>query len=96
MLYCGGPDQWAPYEHVEDLKHLQERGIVPQNITVVYHESLKHDFVVHSQMVPVVVDFCVRRILESDQVEGEAKATGKTKRANGAFLRGSLRFRSSL
>jgi len=93
MLYCGGPDQWAPRDHLEDIRNLKIRGIVPEAITVEYHPNLTHDFVVNPQMVPAVIDFCVTRIRESDEVQRNARGIGKKNRKS---LPESFILRSSL
>lgn len=63
MLYCGGPDQWAPGNHLDDLKVLQARGILPKNVKAKYYQDLRHEFVVIPTMIPAVRDFCVDSIL---------------------------------
>lgn len=66
MLYCGGPDQWAPDSHRVSLQTLQDVGVIPKkSITIDFHPTLKHDFIVQPHMVPTVVNFCVRKILAS-------------------------------
>jgi hypothetical protein len=66
MLYCGGPDQWAPDSHRVSLQKLQDIGVIPKNgVTIDYYPNLKHDFIVQPHMVPTVVNFCVRKVLVS-------------------------------
>mmetsp|Transcript_24787 Transcript_24787/g.72613 ORF Transcript_24787/g.72613 Transcript_24787/m.72613 type:complete len:368 (-) Transcript_24787:224-1327(-) len=62
MLFCGGPDQWAPHFHLEDLNALRCQGKIPSNIYTAYFDNLIHDFIVHPEMVLPVVDFCIKSI----------------------------------
>jgi len=57
MLFCGGPDHWAPHFHIEELEDLRKEGKLPKNIYTEYRGDLVHDFVVHKEMVGPVVDF---------------------------------------
>ena len=59
LLFCGCPDQWAPLFHMKDLKRLQSCSKLPNNIHCVYLEKLRHDYVVHPEMIESVVQFCV-------------------------------------
>jgi hypothetical protein len=63
MLFCGGPDMWAPEFHLNDLKELKRRGTIPPNIHLEYMEELLHGFVVLPTMVEPVVSFCLRAII---------------------------------
>lgn len=63
MLFCGGPDMWAPEFHMKDLKELKRRGTIPSNIHLEYKEELLHGFVVFPTMVEPVVSFCLRAII---------------------------------
>lgn len=65
MLFCGGPDQWAPHFHIEDLDSLRRQGNIPSNIYTEYCEDLVHDFVVRPTMIQPVIDFCIRSILSA-------------------------------
>ena len=56
MLFCGGPDHWAPHFHLEELEALRKEGKLPNNIYTEYKENLVHDFVVHVEMVEPVVE----------------------------------------
>ena len=71
MLYCGGPDQWAPYTHMNDLKEAQKKGIIPQSISVEYIDDLVHGFVIHPRMIPSVVDFSVRSMMIPNHSKGK-------------------------
>lgn len=62
MLFCGGPDHWAPHFHLEELEALRKEGKLPNNICTEYMGDLVHDFVVHVEMVEPVVDFIFRQI----------------------------------
>ena len=62
MLFCGGPDHWAPHFHLEELEALRKEGKLPKNIYTEYMDDLVHDFVVHVEMVKPVVDFICRCI----------------------------------
>mmetsp|Transcript_4310 Transcript_4310/g.12158 ORF Transcript_4310/g.12158 Transcript_4310/m.12158 type:complete len:368 (-) Transcript_4310:68-1171(-) len=62
MLFCGGPDHWAPHFHLEELEALRKEGKLPNNIYTEYKGDLVHDFVVHVKMVEPVVDFICRQI----------------------------------
>mmetsp|Transcript_20439 Transcript_20439/g.41935 ORF Transcript_20439/g.41935 Transcript_20439/m.41935 type:complete len:414 (-) Transcript_20439:369-1610(-) len=74
ILFCGCPDQWAPLFHMEDLKLLQRNSKVPHNINMLYIEELRHDFVVHPEMIEPVVRFC----LNSIRVIGKGLNVGDT------------------
>jgi hypothetical protein len=72
MLYCGGPDQWAPDNHRESLQKLQDIGVIPRKtVTADYYPHLKHDFIVQPHMVPTVVNFCVQKILLTTKQQKE-------------------------
>jgi hypothetical protein len=62
ILFCGGPDQWAPLFHLKDLECLQGRSDVPKNIHSEYLDELRHDFVVHPEMIEPVAQFCIQSI----------------------------------
>mmetsp|Transcript_3297 Transcript_3297/g.6407 ORF Transcript_3297/g.6407 Transcript_3297/m.6407 type:complete len:375 (+) Transcript_3297:82-1206(+) len=62
MLFCGGPDQWAPHFHIEDLNRLRLDGKLPTNIQTEYFDSLVHDFIVHPEMLEPVIGFICRHI----------------------------------
>lgn len=72
ILFCGGPDHWAPPFHMDDIKELQQHGLVPNNVHCTYLEPLRHAFVVVPQMVPVVLDYCLQRI-QMGTTQDEAK-----------------------
>lgn len=65
ILYCGGPDQWAPYSHMEELRKMQDAGSLSRNIETKYMDDLVHGFVVFPEMVGPVVSFVVDSILTS-------------------------------
>ena len=68
MLFASN-DPWSPEFHQEDLKGLQSQQIIPtQNISITYRPELQHDFVsAGSEQVPIVVQFCVNRILQQSR-----------------------------
>uniref|UniRef100_A0A7S2UIV0 AB hydrolase-1 domain-containing protein n=1 Tax=Attheya septentrionalis TaxID=420275 RepID=A0A7S2UIV0_9STRA len=68
MLFCGGPDMWAPESHMDDLKESKRRGTIPPNIHLEYKEELLHGFVVFPTMVEPVVSFCLRAILKTNTI----------------------------
>ena len=57
MLYCGGPDHWAPPFHISDI--LQKKC---SNVYITYMDQLLHGFVVFPHMIPPVVNFTVQSI----------------------------------
>ena len=61
-LFCRRPDQWAPLFHMIDLQKIKRSSQVPQNMQFDYIENLRHDFVVHPEMLQPVVQFCIRCI----------------------------------
>ena len=61
MLFAGN-DQWAPEFHAADLKTLQQKSLIPENVTITHRPELLHDFVSHPKQVPVVVEFCLENI----------------------------------
>ena len=62
MLYCSH-DQWAPYERIEDIPY-------NPNISIQYFPNLIHAFVGCNDMVPPVVEWCLRRIQDARQGQG--------------------------
>jgi len=64
MLFVGGPDLWAPAFHLEELLEYQRRGVIPSNIDMEYNEKLLHDFVVHQEMIPPVIEFVLDTVLK--------------------------------
>ena len=69
VLFCGC-DQWSPEHHNKDLKRLQSRSEIPNNIHLDYIAFLRHDYIVHPEMIESVVRFCVDRI---NSVKGSSK-----------------------
>ena len=69
ILFCGGPDHWAPSLHIKDLKKLQNQGKIPPNIYTEYIDELVHDFVVHPDMISPVISFCVNSILSFSNIQ---------------------------
>lgn len=70
MLYCGGPDQWAPKNHMDDLSHLyDDRNDASfqcgKILTLEYMHDLIHSFIVYPHMVKPVVKFICKSILKS-------------------------------
>jgi pimeloyl-ACP methyl ester carboxylesterase len=61
ILFAAG-DQWAPLFHAHDLHDLQQRNLIPKSIEWLFIPELKHDYVVHPQMVPPVLEFCIKAI----------------------------------
>lgn len=59
---------------MKDLKQLQQNSKVPHNINMLYLEELRHDFVVHPEMIEPVVMFC----LNSIRVIGKGLNAGDT------------------
>lgn len=62
MLYCGTeevPDQWAPSKHIRIFQEMQQNGKIPKTISFQLIELLLHDFVVHPEMLPPVIDYCL-------------------------------------
>mmetsp|Transcript_23604 Transcript_23604/g.35434 ORF Transcript_23604/g.35434 Transcript_23604/m.35434 type:complete len:370 (-) Transcript_23604:47-1156(-) len=65
LLYCGGPDQWAPYSHMKEMREKQDAGILSRDIQTKFMADLVHGFVVFPEMVDPVVSFVVDSILAS-------------------------------
>jgi len=64
MLFCGGPDKWAPAFHLDELLESQRKGVIPSNIDIEYKEKLLHDFIVHQEMIPSVIAFVVGAVMK--------------------------------
>lgn len=64
ILYAGGPDPWAPYSHMKQLMLFKQKGLVPNNIQMIYKDSLRHGFVAYYDMVPIVVDYVCNCIVQ--------------------------------
>ena len=80
MLYCGGPDQWAPKNHMDDLKMdmTPARGtlVTKNNITLEYKDDLVHSFIVYPHMVDPVVNFICKAISQTcNQCRHEKQCT---------------------
>jgi len=71
MLYCGGPDQWAPKSHMEDIQEAKTAGSLPNNITLEYMDDLVHGFIVYPQMVGPAADFVCRSIASATVTKGQ-------------------------
>ena len=67
IFYCGGPDQWAPLNHRQELEHKVRNGLLPKNIRTAYNDDLLHAFIVNPKMVPPVVDFILDSIHASPE-----------------------------
>ena len=61
ILFCG-KDQWAPESHLRDLQFMQSKSQIPNNIQMDYMRHIQHDFVVHSEQIDPVVEYCVGEI----------------------------------
>ncbi len=70
MLYCGGPDQWAPKSHMIELRTRIALGEIPKNITLEYAHNLLHAFVVDPEMIKHATDFVLKSILKSRTKHG--------------------------
>ena len=63
ILYAGGPDQWAPESHMQELKNDIATGVLPHNnIKLQYNENLVHDFIVRPGMIQPTADFVLDSI----------------------------------
>lgn len=62
ILYAGGPDQWAPESHMQELKNGIATGVLPDNIKLQYNENLLHDFIVRQGMTQPTVEFVLNSI----------------------------------
>lgn len=62
MLYCGAPDQWAPFSHIADIQDLQKKGSIPENISITYMKELLHAFIIYPNMIPSVLDFVIQSV----------------------------------
>lgn len=65
MLACA-KDHWFPEEHVNHLKSLQQRGILPWNIDIAYEPKMKHDYICHPEQADKVVNLCEAWIRETN------------------------------
>ena len=61
ILFCVN-DQWAPESHLRDLQYLQSQSQIPSNINMNYMTKIQHDFIVHTEQIDPVVEYCVERI----------------------------------
>ena len=61
ILFCVN-DQWAPESHLNDLQYMQSQSQIPNNLHMDYKKHIQHDFVVHSEQIDPVVEYCVTRI----------------------------------
>lgn len=61
FLFCG-KDQWAPESHLYDLQYMQGKSQISSNVNMDYMKHIQHDFVVHSEQIDPVVEYCVGRI----------------------------------
>jgi len=61
ILFCVN-DQWAPESHLNDLQYMQSQSQIPNNIHMDYMLKIQHDFVVHTEQIDPVVEYCVGRI----------------------------------
>ena len=74
MLYCGGPDQWAPITHMLEIAEKQKTGSYPKNIHLQYQDDLIHGFVVIPEMIAPVTTFIIDACLQNNKEEnGEIK-----------------------
>lgn len=75
IFYCGGPDQWAPLNHYQELESKVKSGLLPKNIRTAYNDDLLHAFIVNPIMIPPVVDFILESIEASpDNMERKIRA----------------------
>ena len=71
ILFCNGPNQWAPPSHADDILESQRKSNLPNNIEIVREYGLLHDFIVHREMVPVALEFIVGAVMRgSREAEG--------------------------
>jgi hypothetical protein len=61
-LLFAGNDHWSPTFHMDDLRNLQAKGVIPSNISITYMPQLTHDYVSDPKQVGAVVDFCIANI----------------------------------
>lgn len=65
MLFCGGPDQWAPKFHLDEMSSAIANGSLPKNITLEYNDDLVHGFIVYPEMIEPVVNYICKSIINS-------------------------------
>jgi pimeloyl-ACP methyl ester carboxylesterase len=69
FLYAGD-DHWGPDFHVSELRSvIVANKALRDKCTVEQNTRLRHDFVTDPAQVPVVVDFCCRRIMQAIKSE---------------------------
>mmetsp|Transcript_21670 Transcript_21670/g.30374 ORF Transcript_21670/g.30374 Transcript_21670/m.30374 type:complete len:91 (+) Transcript_21670:990-1262(+) len=79
ILFCGGPDHWAPKFHMDNLINLQQANAIPNGSVIVeFVEDISHDFVVHSNMVSKVLIF----VLNAIKYETKTNVCKNTERIN--------------
>ena len=76
ILYCGGPDQWAPKSFMKDIQAGVASGSLPENIHTDYQENLCHGFIVYPRMIGPAVDFIYKSIM-SCNTTNESRRDGK-------------------
>jgi hypothetical protein len=64
-LLFAGNDHWSPAFHMDDLRNLQTKGIIPSNISITYMPQLQHDYVSDPNQVAAVVEFCIEKTLKN-------------------------------
>jgi hypothetical protein len=52
---------------MQDLQRLQASSVIPANINTKYLDDLRHDFVVHPEMIEPVVQFCIQELKTREQ-----------------------------
>jgi len=68
ILFCGGPDQWAPEFHLDEMSSDIANGSLPKNIILEYNDDLVHGFIVYPEMIEPVVNFICKSIISSPDV----------------------------
>jgi hypothetical protein len=61
-LLFAGNDHWSPDFHMDDLRDLQTKGVIPSKISITYMPQLQHDYVSDPKQVAAVVEFCMDNI----------------------------------
>lgn len=63
-------DLWSPESHMQELRDMQNNGIIPANINLHYESTLRHDFVATNDQARLVTDLIAKWIRKNMISEG--------------------------